>query len=117
MSAKVKQERRATYRNGGVPIPKKQEPATVEEKPRPAPAPIAAVPVKKLYINIRNPDDHASLLSLKSACKEHPGVTEVVLVLGTEKKSAIRLPFKVDETSPLMGKLVKALGEDAVVLK
>lgn len=117
MSAKVKQERRATYRNGGVPIPKKQESATVEEKPRPAPAPIAAVPVKKLYINIRNPDDHASLLSLKSACKEHPGVTEVVLVLGTEKKSAIRLPFKVDETSPLMGKLVKALGEDAVVLK
>jgi hypothetical protein len=40
-----------------------------------------------------------------------------VLVLGAEKKSAIKLPFKVDGSDELIGMLVKILGEDAVVLK
>lgn len=116
VSAAVKKERRAAYKNGGV-APKKPaaDPAAQEKKL--APAPVAAMPSHKLYVNIKNPDDHDALMGLKTACKEFPGMTEVVLVLGEEKKSAIRLPFKVDENSALMGKLVKVLGEDAVVLK
>jgi hypothetical protein len=41
----------------------------------------------------------------------------VVLVLGDEKKSAIKLPFAVECTDLLVGELVKLLGEDAVVVK
>ncbi len=56
-------------------------------------------------------------MDLKRACKANPGLIEVVLVLGSEKKSAIRLPFKVDDSPKLLSSLVKSLGEDAVVLK
>lgn len=117
MSAEVKKERRATYKNGGVPVPKTRD--TQKDTPKTATVPVAAAPVvaRKLYINIKNPDDHEALMHLKTTCKAHPGTAEVVLVLGEEKKSAIRLPFKVDEHSALVGELVKKLGEDAVVLK
>lgn len=116
MSSQVKKERRTAYKNGGV-LPKKQ-PAAEAENPKPTtPIPVAALPTRKLYVNIKNPEDHEALMNLKSICKEFPGVTEVVLVLGVEKKSAIRLPFKIDEHGAVMGRLVKSLGEDAVVLK
>ena len=118
MSSAVKKERRAAYKNGGI-LPKKpsKEEAAAESKPTPVAAPAVAMPSQKLYINIKNPEDHEALMTLKSLCKDHPGTAEVVLVLGEAKKSAIRLPFKVDEHGALMGKLVKALGEEAVVLK
>lgn len=118
MSSTVKKERRAAYKNGGV-VPKKpsKDEQTAETKTASVAVPVAAMPAQKLYINIKNPDDHEALMTLKTLCKAHPGTAEVVLVLGDTKKSAIRLPFKVDEHSELVGKLVKALGEDAVVLK
>jgi DNA polymerase-3 subunit alpha len=72
--------------------------------------------VKKLFVHIRNPDDHDALLMLKQICSQYNGLTDIVLVLGAEKKSAIKLPFKIDPTDELMGALVKILGEDAVVL-
>lgn len=118
VSAEVKKERRAAFKNGGIPVQKKRE----EPKEAATPAAVVMAPAqplieKKLYVNIKDPDDHDSLLKLKNLCKLHPGVTDVVLVLGTEKKSAIRLPFRVDQHSQLIGELVKVLGEDAVVLK
>jgi hypothetical protein len=73
--------------------------------------------VKKLFVHIRNPDDHDALLMLKQVCSRFSGMVDIVLVLGAEKKSAIKLPFKVDPTDELIGALVKILGEDAVVLK
>jgi DNA polymerase-3 subunit alpha len=82
------------------------------------PKPIVDVPiVKKLFVHIKDPDDHAALLTLKEACGNFPGVTDVVLVLGANKTSAIKLPFKVDGSDELLGGLVKLLGEDAVALK
>lgn len=85
---------------------------------------VAAVPVieeskvgKKLFVHIKDPDDQERLMNLKQTCSDHPGLADIVLVLGAEKKSAIKLPFKVDQTDVLVGKLVKLLGEDAVVLK
>ena len=118
MSSQVKKERRANYKavKAGVPLPKKNAEPKKEEKKKAAPPP-APVLHQTLYINIKNPDDHEALMQLKQACKMHPGVIEVVLVLGTEKKSAIRLPFKVEDNQALLGSLVKSLGEDAVVLK
>lgn len=119
VSGTVKKERRMAYKNGGVlpPKPSKDAPKAEVAQAATVTAPPVALPAQKLYINIKNPDDHDALMALKTLCKDHPGTAEVVLVLGDTKKSAIRLPFKVDEHGALMGKLVKALGEDAVVLK
>lgn len=117
VSSEVKKERRMAYKNGGVMPSKSSKSESKKEEVKPTYAPVAAVPIQKLYINIKDPDNHDALLKLKTLCKEHPGSTEVVLVLGDTKKSAIRLPFKVDEHGSLVSELVKSLGEDAVVLK
>ena len=73
--------------------------------------------VRQLFVHIKNPDDAESLIQLKTICAKFPGSSDIVLVLGTEKKSAIRLPFKVEDSDDLIGQLVKQLGEDAVILK
>lgn len=74
-------------------------------------------PAKKIFVHIKDPDDHAALLRLKEVCMGYPGVSDIVLVLGEEKKSALRLPFRVDSSDALIGALVRDLGEDCVVLK
>ncbi len=74
-------------------------------------------PIKKLFVHIKDPEDHASLLRLKEICNEYPGTGDIVLVLGQDKKSALRLPFKIDSSDSLIGALVRDLGEDCVVLK
>ncbi len=79
-------------------------------------APVA-IAIKKLFVHIKNPDDHGALLALKQVCSNYPGVDSIVLVLGADKKSAIKLPFSVDGSDLLVGELVKLLGEDAVVVK
>ncbi|MDN5275706.1 MAG: dnaE [Candidatus Saccharibacteria bacterium] len=79
--------------------------------------PIETPPLKKLYVHIKDPDDQSSLMLLKQTCNSFPGVNDIVLVLGKDKKSAIKLPFKVDGSDQLVGALVKILGEDSVVLK
>ena len=78
---------------------------------------VAAVPVKKLYVHVKDPDNQDALLKLKQTCSLFPGVNDIVLVLGEDKKSAIKMPFKVDGSDNLVGSLVKIFGEDAVVLK
>lgn len=89
------------------------EPAVVDR-----PKPVEDIPViKKLFIHIKDPDDHGALLALKQACSNFPGVTDLILVLGADKTSAIKLPFKVNASDELLGGLVKLLGEDAVALK
>lgn len=82
-----------------------------------APKPVAVTAAKKLYVNVKDPDDQATLLKLKQVCRTHPGTEEIVLVLGSDKKSAIKLPFTVDSSEQLVGDLVKLLGEDGVVVK
>jgi DNA polymerase-3 subunit alpha len=79
--------------------------------------PVVEKIIQKVYVNVKDPDDHESLLSLKQVCSLHPGVSELVLVLGIDKKSAIKMPFKVDANDTLISALVKILGEDSVVLK
>lgn len=74
-------------------------------------------PEKKLFVHIKDPEDHDALLKLKEVCSNYPGSSDIVLVLGNEKKSALRLPFKIDSSDNLIGALVRDLGEDCVVLK
>jgi len=120
MSAKVKAMRVAAYKEkktGVAPTvsaPATTMPADKPERPRPI---MDIPPVKKMFVHIKNPDDHDALLVLKQICGEFPGGSDIILVLGAEKKSAIRLPFKVDGSEKLLGELVKQLGEDCVVLK
>lgn len=73
--------------------------------------------LRKLFVHIKNPDDADSLMQLKDICGKFPGTSDIVLVLGTEKKSAIRLPFRVEDCDALVDQLVRQLGEDAVVIK
>jgi DNA polymerase-3 subunit alpha len=73
--------------------------------------------LKKVFIHIKNPDDQASLVEIKKICGLFPGLCDIVLVLGPEKQSAIKMPFRVDGSDDLIGRLVKVIGEDAVVLK
>ena len=73
--------------------------------------------VKKLYVHIKNPDDHESLQSLKQICSNYPGLFDIILVLGADKKSAVKLPFKVNASEDLVSELAKIIGKDSVVLK
>lgn len=119
-----------SYESNGQKMKKPSGPAAVRARraPKPAQAATANTPaaeyvpleveaIKKLYIHIKDPDDQESLMKLKQICSEFPGFNDIVLVLGEDKKSAIKLPFKVDTSDALVGQLVKILGEDAVVLK
>lgn len=81
------------------------------------PIPEVAKEIKKVYIHIKNPDDHDALLSLKQACSSHPGLADVVLVLGADKKSAIKLPFRVDINDGLTNSLVEIIGKESVIVK
>lgn len=123
MSSKVKAQRVAEYKakKSGVPLPppvKKDEPAEKAPAPAPTPRPTMEVPQpKKLFVHVKDPDDHGALLALKQTCSGFPGANDIILVLGAEKKSAIRLPFTVDSNELLIGELVKLLGEDCVALK
>ena len=78
---------------------------------------VDAEPLKTLYIQVKDPDNQQVLKELKQACQLHPGLSDIILVLGDEKKSAIKLPFRIETNDTLIGQLVKLVGEDAVVLK
>lgn len=84
----------------------------VEERPR-----TIAMSSSKLYVHIKNPDDHDSLLQLKQTFNQHPGESEVILVLGHDKKSAIRMPFKVNVAEALQQQIVGLYGADCVAVK
>lgn len=84
---------------------------------RPSPPVVDDAPLKKLFVLVKDPDDHDSLKEIKKICNQHPGMGEIIMVLDEQKKSAMRLPFKVDLSDNLVGELVKLLGEDCVVIK
>ena len=116
-------EYESTGRAMKTPKPRKAGPVTVTKKAaaKTAATEVSYVPhvplVRKLFVHIKNPEDADSLMKLKDICSKFPGTSDIVLVLGTEKKSAIRLPFRVEDSDDLVGQLVKQLGEDAVVIK
>lgn len=79
---------------------------------------VASVPIiKTVYVQIKNPDDHEALKKLKESCSKYPGTTEIILVIGPDKKSAVKLPFKVNPTDILQNELGKILGTENVAVK
>ena len=122
ISAAVKKERREAYRSRkeGVSIKPTTKTTAVKAPVKTHTHPVNVTPetpVSKLFVHIKDPNDHARLIKMKSVCGEHAGMTDVVLVLGEENKSAMRLPFKVDANDNLLSQLKNTLGEECVVLK
>jgi len=121
MSAKVKAQRIKEFKQKNGVVAEETPQVLVEEKNMPARVEqrtvAQVVAEKKLYVHIKNPDDHEGLVALKKICRDYPGTSSIVLVLGAEKKSAIKLPFQVDASDALLGNLVKQFTEDCVVLK
>lgn len=93
-----------------------QKPEAKKDTPKPEPIDDKA-PLKKVYVHISDPDDHEALVYLKTACSANPGLSDIILVLGKDKKSAIKMPFRVDAVDSLLGSLRDKLGKDSVVLK
>ncbi len=71
----------------------------------------------KLYIHVKDTGDQERLLAMKRLLNLYPGTCEVILVLGNDKTSAIRLPFKVDLSAELKQKISEIYGADCVVEK
>ena len=84
---------------------------------RPSGPPPTAEVLKKVYVHVKNADNQEALLKLKQVSALFPGLCDMVLVLGEDKQSAIKMPFRVDASDDLMGRLVKVFGEDAVAVK
>lgn len=121
ISAAVKKERRAAYKNqrrssaGGSDGSKQASAAVQPAAKQPAVSVAAAeIPAVKLFVHVKDPNNHDTLIKMKSVCGDYAGMTDVVLVLGEEKKSAMRLPFKVEADDALIKKLEQLLGKECV---
>lgn len=122
ISSRVKQEKRAIYqaKKTGVSTTGK---VVVENSPKSTVSQLTAsrpepkISTERLFLHVKDPSDHDKLVALKSLCSNAPGLNEVVLVLGDEKKSAMRMPFKVEVEGSLLGELQDLLGEQCVKLK
>lgn len=96
-----------------------KEPAA---KPVIEPSNVTYVPIddrpKKLFVHVKQPDDHATLLELKKCLNNFPGECEIILVLGeNDKKSALRLPFRVDPHEDLKAQIAALYGAECVIVK
>ncbi|MFZ1242897.1 MAG: DNA polymerase III subunit alpha [Candidatus Saccharimonas sp.] len=70
-----------------------------------------------LYVRVKNPDDMSALTQFKQACSQSPGQSDIIMMLGDDKSSAIRLPFRVDVVDQLLSKVGEILGDDCVAVK
>ena len=71
----------------------------------------------KLYVRVLNPQDHDRLHALKKLLNNFIGQSEIILVLGEGKSSAMRLPFKIDPHPDLQLAISDIYGAEHVVLK
>lgn len=85
--------------------------------PEAPPSPPPSREGQTLYVHVRDPNDHDSLLQLKRSLNDFPGKSQAILVLGAEKKSAIKLPFTVNPHDALLSTIRRLYGEECVVLK
>lgn len=69
---------------------------------------------QKIYVHVHEPDDHERLLKLKKLFNQYPGTCEIILVLGQEKSSAIRLPFTAEPSEELSENVRSLYGENSI---
>lgn len=121
VSPKVKQERKAEFqaKKSGAPRPAAKSAESGQLKSStPVAQPVPEAVAARVFVQVKDPDDHQKLVELKSLCSKYPGPTELVLVLGEgDGKSAIRMPFRIDANGELVERLHQLLGEESVVTK
>ncbi len=71
---------------------------------------------KKLFVRINDSSNTKLLMDFKKMCGTYPGLSEVILVIGPDKK-AMRMPFRVELESVLLSGLNELFGEENVIAK
>jgi len=67
---------------------------------------------------VENPQNTATLTSIRELCDESPGFSEIILVLKDgEIKKPLRMPFRIEASPELISGLKELVGENSVVLK
>lgn len=79
--------------------------------------PVDTATPKILYIHVKDPRDSQKLLAMKERASQFKGDDQVILVLGKDKKDAIRLPFSVTACEELRDSISNIYGEDCVAIK
>ena len=77
----------------------------------------APPPKPRLFVHVKDPNNHDALLKLKQTFNSFPGSHEVVLVLGDDKKSAMRMPFTIEPAEDLQTAVAGLLGAECVAFK
>ena len=115
MAQKPRGKVAATSVGGGGYRKSAEKPAT---KFKTSESEIDAKPVtpKKLYVRVENPDNTKALMDLKKICGTYPGLSEVILVIGPDKK-AMRMPFRVEIEDVLVAGLKEVFGDESVIAK
>ena len=109
---------KSTGKKKAAPKPKKELEEPVSNPiSQDLPIPVAAKPQQKLYIQVSDPDNDDQLKRLKTIIDQHPGDTEVILVIDRRQRQAIRLPMRIDPNEELVEGLTKVFGTQKVVLK
>ena len=87
----------------------------IDDEPRVLKEPPKDSRKERLYILIKNPEDTETLTAIRKLADLNLGFQEVVLVLKDgESKRPLRMPFKVEVSEELLGKLRELVGDDAV---
>ncbi len=73
--------------------------------------------IPTMYIHVKDTNDHDSLREMKRELSNVPGENQVILVLGEDKASAIRLPFTTNLSEGLITNIKSLYGSDQVVVK
>lgn len=71
---------------------------------------------KQLVIRLPSEDDLAKLAQLKAMLSKHPGSSEVMIMVGKDANTKIKLPFTVDLSNGLQAELEGLLSKEAVVI-
>lgn len=102
--------------------PRKAGPTATAKKAAPEEPKFTYSPVDdreppKLYVRVTDPADHDKLHALKKLLNDFLGESEIILVLGSDKSSAMRLPFKIDPHPDLQTAIGALYGAEHVVVK
>jgi DNA polymerase III subunit alpha len=76
------------------------------------------VPLQKLFVHLKDPNDHDKLRALKEVAGQHPGNNDLILVLGDNaQKTALKMPFGVALQDELTTKLSELFEPTCVAIK
>ena len=90
---------------------------TAPDEPKFTYSPVEDREPPKLYVRVTDPTDHGKLHSLKKLLNDFLGESEIILVLGADKSSAMRLPFKIDPHPDLQTAIGDLYGAEHVIVK